>query len=102
MGRPYSKIEEKEVIISQNTGAGNNNASENETESHMRTNNILLTTLITLVGVIALYLLYKKYKECHRNWTQREMRAEFVRRIQSRLSGRRNPNATTEEAENAV
>lgn len=87
MGKSYSKQEEKEVIITQNA-VGDNGASGIRTD-HIQANNILLTIVLALAGVGILFVLYKYYRKCHQNWMRREMRQEFYRRVQLRLSGRR-------------
>lgn len=90
MGKPYSKIEEKEVIITQNS-SGSNAAGISETENHVRINNVLITTFLALIAVVIITLLCFKLKERHKKWIDGRINAEFLRRMRYRLSGRRGP-----------
>lgn len=90
MGKSYSKIEDKEVIIAQTAaGAGKNTATETETEAHVRTNNILLITLIVIVTIVFLGILYKLLKKHQKNEIEKQVQLQFVRRMRMRLSGRK-------------
>lgn len=102
MGKSYSKQEEKEVIIAQ-TAVGENSAS-GITEKHMYPNNILLSTILAVTGLIILIVLFKYYKRCHKAWMRKELRGELLRRIQTRLSGRvgLRKEATDEEVGNQM
>lgn len=97
MGKPYSKIEDKEIIIAQTTGAGKNSASANESDTQIFTNNILLGATLTIIGIFILFYIYKKYKKSQHEWMRKTIREEFVRRLQLRLSGRGQQQATDEE-----
>ncbi|KAJ2950374.1 hypothetical protein O0L34_g8617 [Tuta absoluta] len=89
MGKPYSKTEDKEIIIAQTTGAGGNSAGISDQEVHLTTNNILLSVILGFGLLLILYLGYKQYYRCHKKWIHKEMQTSFLRRVRERLSGRR-------------
>lgn len=89
MGKSYSKQEEKEVIITQNAAGSNQGQGIAEQAEHMQVNNVLVTVLLFIFGFAALVFIYRGYKRCHQKWMQKEIRGDIIRRIRSRISGRR-------------
>ncbi|PZC77362.1 hypothetical protein B5X24_HaOG203522 [Helicoverpa armigera] len=86
MGQTYNKQEEKEVIISQNA-IGDNGATGTAAD-HLQANNILLSIFLAVLGIGMMIFIFKFYKKCHSKWIRKEIQSDFMRRIQSRLSGR--------------
>lgn len=102
MRKHYSKVEDKEVIINQNASGGSNNAREEESESHIKINNILITTFLVMITVILIYYMYVKAKASHKKWIEERVNSEFLKRVRSRLSGRFSGRASEDRNEEAV
>lgn len=92
MGKSYSKVEEKEIVIAQNSGANSVSLSED----HIKINNILITTLMVMIAIAVLIVLCLKLKEKHKKYIEDRVSAEFVRRMRSRLSGKRDQRQDAE------
>lgn len=88
MGKSYSKTEEKEVFITQNSSGGGNSATEYEGEYHVKLNNMLISFLLALMVLIIIIIIYLKTKKTYKEWIGRQMDKAFVRRMRLRLSGR--------------
>lgn len=89
MGKPYSKIEDKEVIIAQNASGGKNSASDQEQENHIKYNNILITTFLILAFIVVLTFVFIKLKNRHKKWIEKRVNSEFLRMMRNRLSMKR-------------
>lgn len=100
MGKECSKClcENKETIITQH-GSENNGGAD--VSSHFRTSNILLGVIVAVCAGAVTYLLYAQYRRCHSEWVrtgiQNGMQADFIRRMQERMSGRGRSRPTEED-----
>lgn len=99
MGKQCSKCvcENKETIISQH-GGGDNTA----TTSHVDIHNILLYALVAVTGCAIAYVFYKRYRKMHQSWVNNEIRSEFFRRLQERVSGRRGADSADRTGNDAI
>lgn len=91
MGKSYSKTEDKEIMITQNA-AGSNGAgiSDKDIETHILTNNILISVVLVVFIAATVCLGCKIWRKKERKWMEKRMQTEFIRRIRQRLSGRFN------------
>lgn len=101
MGKTHLKTEEKEVIITQNAAGSNKNsgASDQDVETHIVTNNVLITVVLVIVVIaiyrnIRIYFGCRKWRNSERKWMENKMQNEFIRRMRQRLSGRFNSSDT--------
>ncbi|CAB3252823.1 unnamed protein product [Arctia plantaginis] len=73
MGKQQSKPEE--VIIAQTASGGNNDASASQKEVafHLTTLNVILTTILTMLGIAMLYGAYHIFKRCHQKTVRNDI-----------------------------
>lgn len=78
----------EEVIINQNGIGSSNVASTDQLQFHLSAISIVMMIILGLLLILAAYLLYKCYKNCHHTWINDQILRQTLRNSFSRR-GRR-------------
>lgn len=92
MGSSQSKIDEN--IVNTNLAVGVDKSSHMTViAGHVSTTNCILIAIITILGIGALYVLYKNYRKCHAKLVHREVNEFALRRYASLLRRQPRPHS---------
>lgn len=87
------KTQSKEIVVTQNATAENNNIAQ-----LLSINNIVLTIILTVIIIVGLFLTYKLITKCQKRLMRREINQHYFKRMQARLSFKRNAEHQGESA----
>lgn len=82
------RLEKGTVFVNQNA-AGSNQAQVEEIQMRLSTISIVLLVICVLLGIAALYFIYKQYKKCHKNWISHQIIQNNLRRSFTRARDNR-------------
>lgn len=87
MGSSQTK-EEDRVIIAQNAAGGENSSHLEQLKVHASATNVILLSIVLMMGVGLIIVIYKTYRRCHKKLVQRQLNEFNLRRYASLLRGR--------------
>lgn len=80
-----STVEKEEVFLSQNAAGGNNDATLKDIGGHVERLSIVTYIVLAIIGIVAVYVSLRMYRNCHRTWIQQEIEMSTMQRIRASI-----------------